>query len=354
MGEVGSPQGGAWFDRSAGGLTPANSQSMSVSSRRPWITKGPRSIGSTRKGTDMERKAVSLKESLDDTELDRLSFLVYKKAMSLIGDTAKVLGLGLVLFVFFGFIKWEDLSASLDDLEARAAAAENRASTAERNLAGLLRSFNKNEEYFRKAADDARTETGKMIQVGVDAAGLETRIIQNEEARRKKMEEAQNSNREDLDTHLKNLQDEIAHSVKSRDEVERKSKELQTSFEQASADLKDQLARAQDAGFTVLVLQDKHSTSTSANRNDIRITLGDAKEGEVAKVEIEYGGGSAKKSPSLKPNEVLSFIRLDPDGKTREYSFKIRDINMLAFRDLVTCDLNWKVVAADKVARAGS
>jgi hypothetical protein len=69
----------------------------------------------------MERKGASLKESLDDTDLERLSFLVYKKAMSLIGDTAKVLGLGLVLFAFFGFLKWKDLSATLEDLETRAA-----------------------------------------------------------------------------------------------------------------------------------------------------------------------------------------------------------------------------------------
>jgi hypothetical protein len=196
-----------------------------------------------------------------------------------------------------------------------------------------------------------------MLQVGTDAAGLEARVNQNEEVRRREMEVAQKTNRTDLDTNLTILQAELARSIQSRDETQRISTGLQSSFKQVSADVGNQLARARDTGNMVLVLQDKHSTATSANKQDLKITLGDASKDQVVGVEIEYGGGSAMKIETLKPEAPIQFTRRDPDGKTREYTFKIRQINMLAFRDLVTCDLSWeeeKHPTADQVARVGS
>jgi hypothetical protein len=306
----------------------------------------------------MEPKDTSLKASLADVELDRLSFLVYKKAMSLIGDTAKVLGLGLVLFSFFGFIKWKDISATLEDLETRAAQADSRAVGAERHLADLLREFETNDRHLKQTAEDVRTETGNlMLQVGTDAAGLKARFQQNEEAALREMADSQESNKNDLDTGLKNLRKEMADSTESRAKVERQSTDLQSSFDRDSTALNAQLRRVFDTGNMVLVLQDKHSTAISANKKDLKITLGDASKDQVGSVEIEYGGGSAMKVGKLKPDTPVDFTRRDPDGKTREYTFKIRQINMLAFRDLVTCDLSWeeeKHPVADQVARAGS
>lgn len=295
----------------------------------------------------------SFKESLDETEMERLSFMVYKRAMSLIGDTGKVLGLGLILFAFFGFGKWKDLSASLEDLEARTTAAESRADSAQKKLAEIQAVFDASQELFKSATDDARIETGRMRQVGEEAADLEVRITKQEEAALRRIEEIQKENGRSLDDNLKGLRAEMENSRKSRDDVERNSKEFQEHIERASSDLRDRVDRSRYAGFTVMVIQDKHSTSISANGSDIKIALGNARSDRVDDVVIDFGGEFPENRSFLKPNDAIRFTRLDTDGKMREYSFRIRDINMLAFRDLVTCDLSWDLAAAGQVARSG-
>jgi len=297
---------------------------------------------------------------MDETELERLSFLVYKKAMALIGYTGGVLALGLVLFAFFGFNKWKDLSAVVEGLEQRTREAQQSASEAQNDLSGLKdksaelsAKLAENEEVFQKALEGALIQTGRMQQAGDEAAGLAGRIDKQEEAALKRIEMDQRSNKDNLDSNLERLQDELQLSAKSRAD----SEIFKQSINQTSADLSAQVVRSLDAGSTILVLQDKHSTSISANDSDIKIALGDARRDGVHGVEIDSGGGGPDSYASrklLKPNEEITFSRVDPHGKSRKYTFRVLDINMLVLRDLVTCELRWELdKSADKVAQTG-
>ena len=127
----------------------------------------------------MERKLSSFKNSMDEADLDRLSFLVYKKAMSLIGYTGAVLSLGVGLFVFFGFDQWKNISAKLEHLELKISQAEMRTSEAQHSVSELgtksldvAANLAQNNENLKTAL----IETGKMMQVKEETAGLEGRI----------------------------------------------------------------------------------------------------------------------------------------------------------------------------------
>ena len=96
-----------------------------------------------------------------------------------------------------------------------------------------------------------------------------------------------------------------------------------------------------------MVLQDKHLTPISVG--DIRISLGDAKDKVVKDVAIYFGAEKPVREDFLAPNKEMSFSRIDArDNKMRKYTFKILEINMLAFRDLVTCELRWELETADR------
>ncbi|MEA2559214.1 MAG: hypothetical protein QOH06_718 [Acidobacteriota bacterium] len=301
----------------------------------------------------MEDKATLFRSSMDEAELDRLAFLVYKKTMTMIGYTGVALSLGLGLFGFFGFNKWKDISAKLEALETSISDVKRNTSVAQNELSTLSIKSNQVSTDLAKhdgVIRDALIETGRMMQVKEDAAVLKARIVQEVDSTLRGLGAAQKGNDEKLDTRLAALQIELQDSAKARKEASIDSTTFQQRIERTAGDLKKQVEQSHYAGFTVLVLQDKHTTAVSANKAPIKISFGDAKDGLVHNVVIDFGAANENRS-FLKQDEPVSFSRLDPDKVWRTYSFRILDINMLAFRDLVTCELSW-VKMSSEVARA--
>jgi len=310
----------------------------------------------------MGGKEPSLREALDDAELDRIAFVVYKKAMTLLGYTGTVLALSLAVFAFFGFDKWKDISAQLDEIEKQAnvakslaGEAKDKTSAAENQLSALEKNVAENGKIFNDALHDTLMEAGRMRQVGAEAAELRTRISEQQKAALGTIEEARRINRQDLETNLAVLQSELKESASRGAEV----KAFQDNITKTSKDVADKVDRSLDAGFTVLILQDKHSTNILAKGSNLGITLGDAGNDGVRNVVIQFGPGQSTPKDAgkfLRPNDEISFNRIDADGKPRKYIFKVLDINMLAFRDLVTCELRWELAPdtpEKKVAQVG-
>lgn len=303
-----------------------------------------------------------MKKELDEAELDRLAFVVYKKALSLIGYTATVFSIGLAVFAYFGFSEWNNISKKLAAFEESIKSAEERANSAEAKLKAIQTSLSEigetsqavEEELgdHRSALKDTFVETGKMMRV------------------KEEMDEFRNTLTKDLDKDLSNLQSnqqatqgQVAKTLLKAEEdiaeVKESNLEFQRAVRESSEGVKTRVERARYAGLTVVLFQAKdHRNNVPVNGTDIQVTMGRAVEGLIENVSIDYDqSGRALFYKTLRENEVVRFSRIDKDGIRRAYTFKILNINLLLLRDLVTCELRWEIdpgeQAGEKAAEAG-
>jgi len=291
----------------------------------------------------MPEEPKKFKDLLDDADQDRVAFLVYKKAMTLLGYAAAALSLGAAVFVFFGFDKWHDLSASMKRIDDRLGAIEGRASEAQKQLdvaQGLLAHLQSDSQQVENSLarnqsvlNGALVETGKLMRVTTEIDDLKGQLGNQVATNLRTVLSSQAQAKAALERDHDSLATEIRESEKARADHSVKLADFQNKM----GEMAKEVDAAADTGVTIFVLQDKHSTGLDA---DLKVTLGDARKDAVHDVVVNYGTGSANRS-FMKENDFIEFTRLH-DGKRRTYRFKILNINVLVLRDLVTCELRWE------------
>jgi peroxiredoxin family protein len=298
------------------------------------------------------------KDLLDDSDQDRVAFLVYKKAMTLLRYTAGVLALGLAVVVFFGLDAWHDLSASIKDVADRVGKIEKRADEAQTKLdeaQKLVNHLAKDSQEVtvglqenQVALKDAQVESGRMMQIATEMNDLKSQVASTVQHDLETARLSRDAETSELDEKGKSLDTEIKDSKDARAEHAK----MLDAFQTKMLEIRKEVDKSSETGMTILVLQDKRSTWVEAQdlkEHGFKATLGDAtvddnKAKVVKNVKLVSGTNQLAESPSMRENDVLEFTSDDIDkaGKKLTYRFKILNINVLALRDLVTCELRWQ------------